>query len=416
MSLRSTMAVMRMFARMTGRVPASHLWYLLRRMRFEKPHRFAGQTRINTFFPPYPSLAFDRFCEGVVQRKRVPYSVYVAVTGACPYHCEHCSYRGRPIDAPTRDDLLDWVRQIKSLGTATLGLTGGEPLLRDDLEDVIAAAGPEMATVLFTTGLGLDAARAQRLVRAGLTCVTIGIELANAARHDAVRGSAGSFAQAEAAARACREAGLYLAISTVATREKMGRPREGIPAEAVEEAIDVEEMPAEATSDLQAMYDLGARWGAGEFRILAPVATGAWRGCGAVMLSPDERAQLARFHLDHNRRPDGPAVACFAYLESDELFGCGAGFHHLFIDATGNACPCDLTPLGFGNLREQPLASIWEQMNEYFPRPRRGCLMGEIGCHVSDTFSLPLSPRESRELCSRVTKGGVLPEGYRRLY
>ena len=198
---------MRMFARMAGRVPVAHLWYLLRRMRFEKPHRFGGQTRINTFFPPYPSPAFDRFCEAVIERRRVPHSAYVAVTGACPFHCEHCSYQGRSGDPPSREALLGWVRQIKGLGTATLGLTGGEPLLREDLEEIIAAAGPEMMTVLFTTGWGLDSARARRLARAGTGCVTIGIESADAGLHDGIRGLTGSFAQAEEAAPAWPAAG-----------------------------------------------------------------------------------------------------------------------------------------------------------------------------------------------------------------
>ena len=164
------------------------------------------------------------------------------------------------------------------------------------------------------------------------------------------------------------------------------------------------------------MYALGARWGAGEFRILAPVATGAWRGCGAVMLTPEERQRLVAFHVEHNGRPEGPAVACFAYLESDALFGCGAGFHHLFVDAAGNVCPCDLTPLGLGNLYHETLAAIWDQMGAYFAKPRCGCLMGELGCHITDTSVLPLTVEESRELCSQISKSKELPEGYRRLY
>ncbi|MBI4578073.1 MAG: radical SAM protein, partial [Planctomycetes bacterium] len=391
MSLRSTLAVMRMFARMAGRVPAGHLWYLLRRMRFEKPHHFAGQTRINTFFPPYPSPAFDRFCRAMIERRRVPYSVYLAVTGACPFHCEHCSYAGRPAGELSRPQLLDLIGQIKQLGTSTLGLTGGEPLLRDDVEEFVAAAAPEMVTIVFTTGQGLDAKRAKRLAGAGVACVTIGIESADPAAHDAVRGCQGSFAQAALAAHVCRQTGLYLAISTVATRAKL------------------------ASGELEAMYELGSRWGAGEFRILSPVATGAWRGCGAAMLTEDERRQLIDFHTTHNRRRSGPAVAAFAYLESDQLFGCGAGYHHLFIDAAGNVCPCDLTPLCFGNATAEPLADIWRRMGRHFPSPRRGCLMAEIGCHFHDTCPLPLPPSQSQTLCPPSEGAQQLPEGYRRL-
>ena len=89
------MAILRMFSGMLGRVPVRHLWYLWRKMRNEKPHRFDKQVRINTFFPPHPSPAFDRFCKHVIARRRVPYSVYVAVTPRCPFTCDHCSYANR---------------------------------------------------------------------------------------------------------------------------------------------------------------------------------------------------------------------------------------------------------------------------------------------------------------------------------
>lgn len=392
MSVRATLHIARMFARMIGRVPTSHLLYLLRRMRFEKPHAFAGQTRINTFFPPYPSQAFDRFCRAVIDRSRTPYSTYVAVTGRCPFHCAHCSYAGRRDRHLDTAQMLDVIEQVKRLGTCTLGFTGGEPLLRDDLEAFIRAAAPEMACVLFTTGYGLDRSRAASLAAAGVTCVTIGLESEQAAVHDAVRDMAGSFGQAQQAAEHCRTEGIYTAISTIATRERL------------------------SDGTLDRMYQLGCDWGMGEFRILAPVATGAWAGCGAAMLNADELRQLRALHIAYNKRRSGPAVACFAYLESEELFGCGAGFHHLFIDADGEVCPCDLTPMSFGSVRDESLVEIWRRMGAFFPTPRCGCLMNTLADRFErgDT-SLPLPRERSEQLCASCTRGERLPEGYRRL-
>lgn len=392
MSLARTMLVARMFLRMVGRVPSRHLAYLLRLMRFEKAHRFRGQVRINTFFPPYPSLAFDRFCRSVVERRRVPYSTYVAVTGRCPYRCGHCSYAGRNGREMSREQMLDVIRQVKTIGACTLGLTGGEPLLRNDLEDFITAAAPEMTTIVFTTGHGLDARRGNRLAEAGVGCVTLGLESSDPATHDRVRGCEGSFDEAAAAARACRDAGIYLAISTVGTREKL------------------------ANGDLESLYALAAEWRAGEFRLLASVATGAWRGNCSATLTREERSALADFHRTHNHRGKGPAVASFAWLESDAVFGCGAGFHHLFIDAAGHVCPCDLTPLSFGDVTAEPLVDIWNRMGMHFPTPRRGCLMNEIGPHLDESGEgLPLPAARSAELCDACRLDGSLPEGYRRL-
>ncbi|HOI53716.1 MAG TPA: radical SAM protein [Phycisphaerae bacterium] len=388
----SRASLLRVFAPLLGRVPIGHLGYLWRRMRNEKPHRFAGQIRINTFFPPYPSPAFNRFCEALAARRRVPFSVYLAATGACPCDCRHCSYGHRRRDALSPQQALDLVAQAKALGACTLGLTGGEPLLRDDLESLALAAKPEMATIVFTTGCGLDAARARRLADAGVDCVTVGVESSEAAAHDAERRREGSFAEAAAAVRACREAGLYTALSTIGFREKLD------------------------SGELDRLYDLASRWKVGELRVLAPVATGGLAGCASTMLSPEEYRRLGEFHVRHNCRRGGPAVACFAYLESDAMFGCGAGYHHLFIDAGGEVCPCDLTPLGFGNATAEPLADIWTRMERFFPAPRRGCLMRQIGrCLPADGTALPL-PREASEgLCAAPDPGAPLPEGYRRL-
>ncbi|HUU09631.1 MAG TPA: radical SAM protein [Phycisphaerae bacterium] len=391
MGFRTKVQLARLFARLVGRLPAGHLWYLARRMRHEKPHIFAGQLRINSFFPPFPSTAFDRFVQATAARQRVPYSVYLAVTDACPYRCPHCSYaRRRPGGLPLKK-LLALVGEIKALGTATLGFTGGEPILRADLEDLVAAAGPDMATVLFTTGHGLDAARAGRLAAAGIANVTVGLDSADPAEHDRVRGIRGSFEEARAAVAACRAAGVYAALSTIGTPAKL------------------------ESGDLERMYALAAEWGAQELRILPPVATGGWAGQRGVMLTPETCAALGRFHAAHNRRPGGPAVAAVPYLESAEMFGCGAGYHHLFIDASGEVCPCDLTPLAFGNVADEPLAAIWDRLGSRFPRPRLTCLMAEVADRIPPG-ALPMPREASEALCPPCVADGPLPEVHRRLF
>lgn len=379
-----------LFAGLVGRVPLGHLAYLYRRLAGEKPHRFAGQVRINTFFPPAPSEAFNRFCAAVADRRRVPYSTYLAVTARCPFACAHCSSANRN-NAPDRPtgDLLALIDHVKSLGGCTLGLTGGEPILREDLPELLSAAKPELATVVFSTGWGLDDVLADRLAEAGTDCVTLGVESAEATSHDALRGVEGSFAAARTAAEALRRAGVYVALSTIATREAIH------------------------AGQLDRIYELAHAWGAGELRVLSPVATGRWRGEEDVMLTEEQLRQVRAFHLARNARRTGPAVASFARLESPDLFGCGGGYHHLYIDASGEVCPCDLTPLSLGNAFQQPLPEIYNAMAEHFARPRRSCLMHHLAGTLGDA-PLPLPPERSRELLRDLPEE-PLPEGYRRL-
>lgn len=393
MSLLKTIRILRMFRPLLGRVPAGHLWYLFRQMQHERPHAFAGQIRVNTFFPPYPSEAFSRFCEHVASRRRVPYSAYLAVTSQCPFRCGHCSLGRRKAPDLTGGQWREIIAQLRDLGVCTVGLTGGEPLRRADLEDLIATArAAGMATIVFTTGSGLGAARAAALAGAGVTCVTVGIEADHPAAQDQVRGSPGSLEEARAAVEACRREGIYTAVSTIGFAQRI------------------------ANGQIERMYELAARWGVGEFRLLSPVATGAIAGCDSASLTGEQVAWLQAFHQRHNRRTAGPVVASFARLESAEMFGCGAGFHHLFIDAGGEVCPCDLTPLSFGNAAVEGVATVWNRMAEYFPLPRCGCLMSSLSRPLDPGVEqLPLPRRQSEAICPKRSAGDRLPGAYERL-
>jgi MoaA/NifB/PqqE/SkfB family radical SAM enzyme len=394
MSSMNALQAVEMFSPLVGKVPKDHLKYLARLMENEKPHRFGGRIHLNTFFPPYPSPAFDSFCSAIVSRKRVPLSLYLAITDRCPFRCCHCSYAGRNVGRMSHEAILKVIAQIKNIGTCTLGITGGEPLLRDDLEDLIAAAEPEMATIIFTTGYGLSEGRAKKIAQAGPTCFTIGLESTKPEEHDAVRGLKGSFDAAKKAVRLLNEAGVYTAISTIGKREKI------------------------ISGELDRMYELGRSWGVKEFRVIAPVATGAMVTCAASMLTDEEYQTLFDFHAKYNTAPgEGPVVASFAYLESEKLFGCGAGYHHVFIDANGEVCPCDLTPLSFGNVTKEPLTEIWTRMGEFFDKPRCKCLMGKIAQtgKLASYEKLPLAVEESIKVCPHRDPNEPIPEGYRRL-
>ena len=378
-----------------GKLPAKHLLYMAKQVRYENPHAVNGRIHINSFFPPYPSKAFDKFLEAVINGWRVPFSTYFAVTDKCPYKCPHCSYGRHVTGSLDTRQALNVIGQIQSIGTVTLGFTGGEPLLRDDIADLVKATGDDMATVMFSTGYNLTADLAKKLFNAGLDCMTIGIESDDAEKHDTIRGVKGSFNTALSAIDLSLKAGLYTAISTIASRDKLH------------------------SGTLERLAALATERGVHEFRILEPIPTGSFSGENSEVLTPEESRKIAEFHKQSNRKGTGPAIASFAHLESDAMFGCGAGFHHLFIDAVGNVCPCDLTPLKLGNVLEQPLADIWTKMSEWFDLPRCGCLMKRL-CTETDAFEdvaqLPLCTARSEELCGRLQRDEKLPQVFANLF
>ena len=395
MRLRNWITLAPPFLKCVAKLPASHLWYLAKQCKNENPHYHNGRLYLNTFFPPYPSKAFDRFLDAVIHRRRIPYSAYFAVTDKCPFNCPHCSYGRHKKGSLDTVCALDVIKQIKSLGTVTIGFTGGEPLLRDDIVRLVASAGADTQTIIFTTGHRLNKKLAADLRHAGLGCIMIGIESDDPKEHDDARGVSGSFDEAIKAISMSLEAGLYTAISTVATQSKI------------------------AGGQIPRLAHLAEKYGVHELRILEPIPTGASYGRKDEILDPSQSKQLADFHAQWNRKNIGPAVSSFSYLESDEMFGCGAGFHHLFIDALANVCPCDLTPLAFGNLLEEPLEDIWRRMGQVFDLPRCRCLMKDICTRtpaLGSTGELPLTVQQSLALCSPAAGQRSLPKIYRNLF
>jgi len=102
------------------------------------------------------------------------------LTYRCPLHCVFCY---NPVDyAANRNELdtaqwIDVLRQGRKLGAAQLGFSGGEPLLRDDLEELVAE-GRKLGyyTNLITSGIGLTEARLARLAEAGLDHIQLSFQ------------------------------------------------------------------------------------------------------------------------------------------------------------------------------------------------------------------------------------------------
>src|SRR5207244_6595915 len=108
-----------------------------------------------------------------------PYTLVAELTYRCPLRCAYCSnptdWAGHA-DALTTDDWSRVFREAEALGVVQLNLTGGEPLLRDDLEPLVEGARRlDLYTNLITSGIPLTRARLARLKAAGLDNVQVSI-------------------------------------------------------------------------------------------------------------------------------------------------------------------------------------------------------------------------------------------------
>jgi MoaA/NifB/PqqE/SkfB family radical SAM enzyme len=274
---------------------------------------------------------------------------------------------------------MEVIRQVHTLGASIMGFTGGEPCVRMDLTELVqAASSGGAATILFTSGYGFDAPLADRLRRAGLWSVCVSLDAATAAIHDARRG-AGAFDMAIAALRLARKSGFYTMAGAVATPAFVN---EGM-----------------ADSIHRLLGDLGVH----ELRIVEAMPCGRLTDCaGSELLTPEQVKRLRHVHVETNRAGRGPKICAFNHIESPEIFGCGAGTQHLYIEPSGIVCPCDFTPLGFGNVRETPLVDLWLRMNRAMgDNPRQHCFIQKNRDRIraEAVHGYPLPPDLSEALC-----------------
>jgi pyrroloquinoline quinone biosynthesis protein E len=114
------------------------------------------------------------------QRPGPPLWLLFELTYRCPLHCVFCY---NPTDFTrvgaelTTEDWIRVLREARALGSVQLGLSGGEPLVRDDLEPIVAEAHALGYYInLITSGVGLTEARLQALKRAGLDHIQLSFQ------------------------------------------------------------------------------------------------------------------------------------------------------------------------------------------------------------------------------------------------
>ncbi len=357
----------------------------------EKAVEFEGRLVLNTHFPPFPGRAFDRMAEQMIEspKERRLFSVTLAVTNRCPLKCGHCYNAGRiQADVP----LMDWRRlaaRLQELGTVMVTLTGGEPLLRDDIVKIVRGFDDRSCVNLGTTGWGLTDTLAGQLKNAGLFAVGISLDSIDEYEHDRRRMKKGSFRAALQAVESAAAAGLYPYFVKMADREFL--------------------RPETFWRYLEFARNAGAR----EVHLLEPCAVGRLAGDEGITLKTAERERIKDFQKQAAAREDLPVVSTFTYLESEGAFGCGAGITHLYVDGSGEVSPCNLVPLSFGNILERDIDEILAAMAEYFETPRASCV-GNIVSRQTWGLHLPTPPEVTRKICDTyLPKDTRLPAFFR---
>ena len=100
-------------------------------------------------------------------------------------------------------------------------MTGGEPLLRNDLEDIISCIDERSIVKLYTTGYGLNLKKASELKNAGLDSINIALDNIDKDVHDRIYGVKGAYETSLKAIENAKRARLLTCVSTVVTKERI---------------------------------------------------------------------------------------------------------------------------------------------------------------------------------------------------
>jgi pyrroloquinoline quinone biosynthesis protein E len=276
-----------------------------------------------------------------------PTTLLAELTHRCPLHCPYCS---NPLEmVRTQQELStdEWKRVLtesRALGVLQLGLSGGEPLVRGDVEELAAHARTlGLYTTLVTSGVGLTRPRAEKLRTAGLEHIQISIQDTDEATADRVAGMR-AVKQKMAASALVRELGFAFSINVVLHRANIDRVGEII------------ELAASLGADrLELANTQYYGWGLANRRALMPtreqVAAAAQVADAAI---PRHARQMQILYV----LPD--------YFEATPkpCYG-GWGRHYLVAMPDGRILPChgatQIATLSFDNVRDRPLRWIWEE-------------------------------------------------------
>ena len=277
------------------------------------------------------------------KRPPKPTTCTLQVTYRCQLDCQHCSaarFTTRERDELTTEEWLDVIKQAVDMGVYTVVFTGGEPLLREDIYELIASVDENRAQpAMFSNGLLLTDEVVAKLREAGLFSLMVSLDDCRPDVHDENRRVPGGFKRACEGVRRAVEGGLLVGVSTYAAPEDVADGR-------IEKIIET-------------ARDLGVH----EITIFDIVPTGKLLPLEEkFLLDQDDKARIIELERDYNSRDGYPHVVTQAFVNGPLGAGCFAGFIQFYMTAYGDVNPCDFTPLTFGNICDESLETIWHRM------------------------------------------------------
>ena len=287
------------------------------------------------------------------------------VTRACNLACRHC--RANTQLEPFPDELshtegLSLIDQISRTGNPILIFTGGEPLLREDIFQLIERARANgLRCAIAPNGTLLNAENTRLLAKSGIERASISIDSPDSAGHNAFRGVEGAFEASMRGIEHLRQAGIPFQINTTVTKLNL--------------------------SSFGEILRLARDLGAVAWHIFLLVPTGRGSEMNEGILSSQEYEGILNWFYDMSKTsPIQLKATCapqyhrilrqrakreglevnYANFGMDAVSrGCLGGNGFCFISHSGQVQPCGYLELDCGQVREEPFPSIWHNSKRF---------------------------------------------------
>jgi PqqA peptide cyclase len=343
--------------------------------------------------------------------KYVLRALIAEITHRCPLHCVYCS---NPLEMQRRSDELstaDWLsifQQAAEMGVLQLHLTGGEPLSRPDLTELVRGArADQLYSNLITSGVGLDEPRLDELIDAGLDHIQLSFQ-------DSEEGPANEFAGTRShalklrLARMIRERRIAFTVNMVVHRRNLNR---------LEEMIALAEQTGAQRLEIANVQYYG--WALSNRESLLPTREQLEHSVEVV--------DAARGRLKGRMRIE--FVMPDYYAKYPKPCMNGWGHQQMLIDPAGRVLPCHaaavIPGLDLPSAREHELRWIWEDSpafnrfrdESWMPEPCRSCdrRTRDFGGCRCQAFLLTGDAAATDPVCTLAPKHAVIEEILQRV-
>ena len=301
------------------------------------------------------------------------------VTRSCNLACKHCRAEAHSEPYPGECDtaaakaLID---TFPAVGSPIIIFTGGEPMLRPDIYELVAYARDKgLRCVMAPNGTLITEQNARHMKEAGILRCSISIDGAEAAAHDLFRGVPGAFAGAMQGIEHLKAAGVEFQINTTVTRDNLGSFKD--------------------------IFHLADRLGAAAWHIFLLVPMGRATALNDQVINAAEYEETLNWFYDFRKttsmhlkatcaphyyrimrqraKAEGLAVTPDTFGMDALTRGCLGGTGFCFISHTGQVQPCGYLELDCGNVFATPFPEIWRSSKHFLDFRNQGAYGGKCG-------------------------------------